>query len=567
MTTIQDLPYLVLNFISLKIQNDYDRVISELLNHNTTSKQKLFYKQRIQLGSIYNKTNAIDFTSPKIPLEDIFKTNNIVQLEIDSSAISSSNNLFSAIRHISSLIDLKIIISTTTTIPHISKESIPKSVQSLSILIKGRNHIHRKNNQITSSLLNVLEIGSIPLNIKTLAIDHILFKHYPSQLIPESVVELLVDNFTLTESDSQDHALIPHYSIQKLTLRNGFLKNQLKPGCFPDGITEMNFIDVFFCGETPFSELPPLVIPESVRKLYLSDYVFELKEGVFPRNLEELIIPMYNKPIKSGIFPHGLRKLVINSFFGNHMALVESVPNLIHLRISEPLLLTLPPPLLERLESNAFSIYNTKFQLCTCLTTLELFANRISEIQIGAIPESVRTIKFISVLSIPLVEGTLPPYLENLIFENGISVSIPFPHIPNSVKKLTILGTQRTNDYIHIPSSVQHLKLKMDSQVYSFSKGILPPDLEKLKLFGYREHKYYQPYFQLIHELYNDQKTLPNSSTKQPRVSIDSLSLISFDKNDRYLYFINNTSSVEGFIQKSNLNSNLESLVKQALKK
>eukprot|EP01132_Coremiostelium_polycephalum_P003089 gene3089-3864_t len=507
----------------------------------------------------------------------------------------------------SSLRKLKI-----TTLVKIPANIIPETVEKLSVKVPLAS-ILTKQPEIPYDCM--LEIGSIPMSVKKLEIDHRLFKHDPHNLIPASVTDLIVESWVSFEGEID---LIPS-SVRKLRLNllHTCQKSIFTHGCFPpNSITDLDIR----AGNTQL-EMGLNSIPNSVKTLFvyarLSNNIFKAQDiKVLPtsikslriqmnqdteaipesvENLELLLVPplavpqnkippsvrnltiLYqgslvdiNSPFSrnlesltiegksnSPIFENGILPDTLKYFFIQDHTWTESSrfpQSLTYLRINiERITVNMLPPNLKT--------------LILCGTT--------QHIDIGSLPNSLTEIQFLNQFSVPIIEGVLPSLeLEKLVFQDNYTI-IKFPVIPQCVTKLEFLESSIISCSIplnSIPDSITSLTLLGFKQNQSFIKGILPSNLRILKIDisdADITNIFIPSTLEQLHIVRSNpeiidklsivvMKALSNSQN-QLVVHYDNLFFLSLGISDAFVYFKNSTTSQEGFLLKSKIKNYLKS--------
>eukprot|EP01132_Coremiostelium_polycephalum_P008076 gene8076-9936_t len=185
---------------------------------------------------------------------------------------------FDFIRESKSLKELKIILLSTEKPVTIPKGSIPQSVETLILYAHDQPDDLEIDNEILIQMKMTLEEGTIPNSVKTLEIDHLLFRHHPN-LIPESVEKLLVVKY-LEIKDSWDDGPVTNCfplaqtEITDLKIRELPIEYQIKPGSLPNSLKsmEMEYSDNSYPLIVNCQEYSPGVIPSSLDTLKLNHW-------------------------------------------------------------------------------------------------------------------------------------------------------------------------------------------------------------------------------------------------------------------------------------------------------
>eukprot|EP01132_Coremiostelium_polycephalum_P004323 gene4323-5410_t len=468
---------------------------------------------------------------------------------------------YSLIPELQSLHKLELILRTPDL--QITKGTIPASVTSLSILI---------DEKIAKSypFKSTLEPGSIPPSVTELTIDHLLFKHDPLALIPESVVQLKIINWSFKANVDVGPLLIPS-SVRVLNLR-GLIKpeNILHQGYFPSTLTELDFLHSFFHSE-PCPILPG-VIPPSVKVLVMKSYKYPLEFGVIPYGVQELKLDNnYTHRIHEGFIPDTVTSVSLGINITDGLlrgALPTSVTRLkIWVQFNEldaPLPKIELPPNLEYLDCNFNQITNS-LSLPVSLQTI-VFRFEFLSIETGVIPEGVTRLEILSGSQIPIRKGFLPSSsLRKLKIEFEPQTHIPFPEIPPTVVSLNLRDRYRKIDIPigSIPDSVLKLKLGTIGGQTLYKGGLpsrleilkidyldmkdtdlnlieIPSTIKRLEIQSQEVRKKYSansPLFNLTENLFL--KTVNNRLV----VKLFDLQLLSLDSSDSFIYFVNENSS------------------------
>eukprot|EP01132_Coremiostelium_polycephalum_P005504 gene5504-6858_t len=169
--------------------------------------------------------------------------NNVVQLHI---AIYNQESL-SIIANATQLEKLDIIIKSSSQIK-IKKDSIPSCVTRMYLGVEVVGGY---------PFIGTLESGSLPMSIKNLKIHHLLFKHDPIALIPQSVLDLEIEHWGYTLGDNNN--LIPP-TVQSLKIET---LQYIDPDCLPNTITNLEVV-------VSQKSLSPEILPKSLKKLRLT---------------------------------------------------------------------------------------------------------------------------------------------------------------------------------------------------------------------------------------------------------------------------------------------------------
>eukprot|EP01132_Coremiostelium_polycephalum_P013134 gene13134-16028_t len=313
-----------------------------------------------------------------------------------------------------------------------------------------------------------LEQGSIPSSVHNLTIEHPLFRNDPVKLIPSSVTTLKILHW-VNNGDELD--MVPD-SVTSLAL-NGYIRNNLTPGCLT---TKSSLTKLEFCSDFHIHRiLLPGVIPLSVKDLMLGICTFPLVPGSIPQNVVTLeFIYRFNQVIKEGMIPFGVESIKFGSSF-NQTIEKGSIPSttkslavysqaLVGYIYAQQLPSTLTKlSINEKLDSRIQLPSTLKYLYCSFgskgitvgllpegLEDLTI-SSKITNIEVGSLPNSLKMISFFSQLEIPLPEGTLPnKELTDVFFVAGISEKCKFPVIPSTVKTL-LLESNDTYTSVPIP--------------------------------------------------------------------------------------------------------------------
>eukprot|EP01132_Coremiostelium_polycephalum_P003944 gene3944-4926_t len=475
--------------------------------------------------------------------------------------------------------ELIIVIDSESNF-EIKPRLIPMTVEKLTIMVADRFFNTYKYD-------GTLVVGSIPLSVTTAKLEHRLFNHDPHNLLPESLTNLVVKRLTYTRCND---LLFPN-TVRMLFLESDGhpITEDLLPGCFPDSIEVLDFQRVF----SPLRVLVPGVIPNRVREVSLGSYEKKLTPGVIPESAVNINLGNFFYPfIDVGVIPSGAKNLKFNhhgytsdeyyeldpAFIPQSVESIISItgflkqPHLNHLDKITRLSVTKPyfqkfskfPPMIEYLECEVDSI---KIGLLPnrCLHTL-ILKKTVLEIEPGSIPDTVHTLHFLDTIKINIQDKHVPPHLKELKL-GGPFQAPQFPVIPNGVLKLII----EKGDYIpkfRIPQSVESIEFGKQF-IGHLIEGVLPTTNLKSLHFGdntpldhivipicvnFLETEYQEDttFFKLISTLF----LRPDTQIKSVKLS-NNLTLVSLGFNDDFIYYINKTTSMEGFIKKTRLFSQL----------
>eukprot|EP01132_Coremiostelium_polycephalum_P002678 gene2678-3323_t len=438
-------------------------------------------------------------------------------------------------------------------------------------ILDGDKDIYKE--LIDSSYEKILEIGSIPLSVHTLWIDHKMFKH-SSHILPSSVTDLTVFSWELNDIDDFD--TIPE-SVKKLTVANVYNKQKTIP-------SSVKVLEILLLN--PIGN--EIVIPDSVEDLVLRMlYDGVISPGFIPTTLKSLKIESSNYfiSITRDIIPRGLTKLVIHSNLNNNIFKDKCLPDsLTYLDCRENWDSTIElPQSLIYLECNFNRI--TSNLLPNGLQTLVLGTDRVPmiDIEIGSLPNSLTELEFYGLIEFPINAGILPSSLKNLAFHGGVTRSMPFPVIPFGVTHLVYQGRKYCYDNFDykgkeipnraLPQSIISLTLNdMDNQ--QLTRRVLPMGIQSLSISAWENINtndlYIPPTIQnltisRIHrseegedqqdKLSNLLNKLLSQSKNQLSISLqfDAFQLLSFGQNDTYIYYKDKHYCKEGFVLKSKL--------------
>eukprot|EP01132_Coremiostelium_polycephalum_P010828 gene10828-13271_t len=191
------------------------------------------------------------------------------------------------------------VMNIITRVPiKIPKGSIPDNVEELSLDL---HNDQRKESMLFSGLL---EEGTIPSSVKFLGIYHAFFKHNVKGLIPDTVEEIRLSEWSFSPGETD---ILPR-NIKKLTIKST-IGDATPLGSLPKSITDLTV----YYPLTELNQIPPGVFPESLKYLLLSKISCPLEMGSLPSGLETLRIsnPFSSQEIitKPGIIPESLKNL------------------------------------------------------------------------------------------------------------------------------------------------------------------------------------------------------------------------------------------------------------------
>eukprot|EP01132_Coremiostelium_polycephalum_P003094 gene3094-3870_t len=462
-----------------------------------------------------------------------------------------------------------------------------------------------------------LEIGSIPDGIKKLNINHKYFQSDPLGLIPSSVTDLLVSTVNVGDLYREGGFILPP-TVRSLTfdilIGSSPDDNDAQPIPLPQSLTELQF----YSGRQDWGntglKLIPGFIPNSVRKLNLGGYHYQIRDGVIPSSVIDLDMgEEFNHPIEQNSIPFGVKTLSVglifqkqifpdvlpssitkltfsnrNYEFFNQLFLPGVLPStLTYLKLLGGVIpndssIKLPSSL-RYLEAHILRIWKGLLPIgLRSLILLDLFP--LEEIEIDSIPDTLMYLEIFSTsIRIPIVKGTFPSSLSTLIFR-GLNKTESFPYLPDSITTLQLYDSivpipkgaippnvnkliiQNVADFEDgaIPNSVQILVFK-SSPIFPLRKSIIPSGLLKLETIVdqyFFKSSIFTPFDSLQELTINYQKigdliSIPNefidfldqlfsNSKSQLRVLLfEGFRLVSFDKNDPYIYFIDKNALME----------------------
>ncbi|KAN0041452.1 hypothetical protein ACTFIV_003993 [Dictyostelium citrinum] len=237
------------------------------------------------------------------------------------------------------------------------------------------------------------------------------------------------------------------------------------------------------------SEISPGVIPNTVENVHLLYFTPNtLIVGSLPNTLKELYLIAKHPQNKfvPGIIPDGVEKLTIHGplEFNEPKQAVVSKPSIY---IS---------PFLPNIIPNTFTFFMTVFKFCLSLvnsskpppptTTTKEEISKISVLEIGSIPRSVKTLHLTHEFNDNLSQGVIPDSVESCQLYN-IKTNLEVGSLPNSIRKLRINnehGILFSNGVI--PVGVERLELTGNvKNENEFQSGSIPITVKELELFGF----------------------------------------------------------------------------------
>eukprot|EP01132_Coremiostelium_polycephalum_P003934 gene3934-4910_t len=444
-----------------------------------------------------------------------------------------------------------------------------------------------------STIPITVEPGSIPPSVTKLSIYHSIIKRCgPAHLIiPHTVVDLEIFGWVDERIDESSLFIPPKVT----SLSIGLTRSDISfiPGCFPATIERLSLHSLD-------SEIMILiqegVIPNSVKSLILYgnfkttkllDSVIELHIErsrqplntilqMLPSNLKQLTLNEVDTGVSeefqyqflpqtlSTIKVNGYRSFNIHPYSNSNLTAQSLELNYFHIVYLECQLTNITnnllPPTLQSLKLNS----------------------QVNEISIGSIPPSVTKLHFQFLVSVPLVSGTLPQSLLELIFQRGISNRTSFPVLPSNLRKLKIYRNFDGGDQLippnALPSSLLILKLVAINQ--PFALGVLPPNLKTLKIRNSYsetipivqdtfipntiEHLHFPTSRSAIDHFSPIILKLLSSAERTLKIGKNNhLVIYSLDRNDSFLYYHNSVAMDDGianfirsfFVQESDLKS------------
>eukprot|EP01132_Coremiostelium_polycephalum_P006152 gene6152-7662_t len=395
----------------------------------------------------------------------------------------------------------------------IPKGLVQESVRDLTILLLLNEPSDLGNIQ------DVLEIGSIPNSVKTLSIDHQLVEHNISQLIPESVTDLEFQNWRSTEGVIGFFDSIRNFKISY------FLSKAYQPQ------------HLIYKGN----------IPESAEKVVLPMGLNQdITNGLIPNSVKslEMVYYHYSFSIHSGALPNSIRKLVVDAKIPQSILQGNEILPLgleyLKTRDSWTPQTKLPPTLTEL--HCEFERIPIGF-LPPTLQSLHL-RGKVNQIDLGAIPESVKSITFLDTVLLPIIKGTLPSLLVEVKFMRGISSAVQFPHIPNGVKYLEISTLHPEDNTPEIPvgslpESIMSIKLSGTIRKQYLLKGVLPSRLKALDFTQATSEIPYDGYSSILdHSSFILHQHSDKNSCSEISANVESISM-QISENNQYQYITN----------------------------
>eukprot|EP01132_Coremiostelium_polycephalum_P008084 gene8084-9948_t len=442
----------------------------------------------------------------------------------------------------------------------------------------------------------VFVIGSIPHSVEKLLTDHRLIKD-DLRVVPSSVQDLELVNW---DSVQDDFEFFPE-GIRKLKItsfidpaKNPFV---FPPGCFPPSLIELDI------PTTNIKMIPNLfpkhlkvlkfrtmhkitksVLPDSLMHLeFYSGFKQDVSKGdSIPDGVKSIQFPTSLNKKYEGLLPTSVNTLCMN--FHPNQDYGKLAPGLTYLTLKgllgQSLVTSSLPSTLTFLDCHIQKL--RVGQLPQTLQTLVL-QKQMYRIEIGSIPESVTKIQMCSLVSIPIIKGTLPSSLTDISFVIGISQKVPFPILPADLKVLLLseLGFKYKVPVGSLPNSIQQLTFTGKFISLPIPKGSLPlylkvldfsdcstdfpleitdsiPDtIEKIKFPRRTVKNNFNLYYSLILKL------LSNSQSRL-EIEIRNFKLFAFDPKDPYIYYhCTERASIDGFIIKSNIKLLLYSILSE----
>eukprot|EP01132_Coremiostelium_polycephalum_P002260 gene2260-2783_t len=343
-------------------------------------------------------------------LEDvqIMNIEPIENLLVKLSYLIEDDSIFPVIKRLKVLEELDITIYGNLERLTIPPGVIPDSVKRFTLLLDNlTTQFHPEGTLVK---------GSIPLSVESMWIEHQFFKENPQELIPSSVIDLEIDNWSFEIGDSCVD-LIPR-SVIYLTFSTGYEGQQLWNYKFP---------------------LVPNSIPKTVETLSFEEYNHSINQDTFLQNIKLKVLDLgttFKETISIKSIPPNVvqfsatnrffKELEINNIFPDTLKKLE-IGEMVSTKTSIKL-----PQSLEFLDCYFKNIIVGL--LPPKLKSLTLRSN-IESIEMDAIVPSIKSIFFEKTLRIPIEKGIIPTSVKELGFYE-ISVNIPFPVIPESVSTL-----------------------------------------------------------------------------------------------------------------------------------
>eukprot|EP01132_Coremiostelium_polycephalum_P003092 gene3092-3868_t len=462
---------------SLEISN-YDDILGELdMAVNRTS---VFYKKQILMASGTRLSMSDIKSAPPYEIKQILE-----QLQTLNVVLTCQEDIefFNYIKDSTKLKHLLIGIESSSVIT-IPAGLIPISVDTLKLHVSFNPNYYFPPNPFQMTL----EHGTIPSSVKKLTTDHLLFKH-DITLIPSSVEDLQIYNWRFNFEDQLENILPLDIKTLNISLQEGqsfgVLPKELKnlimvvpeghhmaPGSLP---STLKSFDTHYYG-LPF-ELGSL--PSSLESLKIENYRdgLILEKGILHEGLKSLTLRpsriedgVWDTPVLVGnILPRSLETLQLSPYIPISFSFDSSFSALKCLEINfVEILKDKLPPNLERLT----------------------LIDEITTIESGALPQSIKYLKFSSVVSVPINSEMMPQSIEHLIFFQGIKASpFPFPPIPPTCTRLEYYYLQGTSDPVPagwIPSTCTDVVFSTHFYTQNldlhFTDSILPEGIKKFDL-------------------------------------------------------------------------------------
>ncbi|EFA75785.1 hypothetical protein PPL_10840 [Heterostelium album PN500] len=357
----------------------------------------------------------------------------------------------------------------------------------------NQNHNHFKlpsyNNILLKSIQSKTKCKLFIGKIKYNTFDY----HYDDvrnlKSIPNNVSDIYFTTNEYTEDDMEYlYRLISEsQSVTKLnrckTLKYGLPKS-IKSLKYEYGVDEPlvkgllpNSLEVLVLEDRNFKqEIPPGVLPDSLRKLYLPNYQYKIQPGVLPNGLQKFSMDGYRHEIQPGLLPSSLKSLGLTSYtselreylrysfnpttFGDSrepksylpISWLHAISSLSNLRS-----LYIFIPLSSRHDT---TIFNLNY-LPPTLEKLDITLQGKESILKGTMPTSLKRILLVDCQFKfdEIFPETLQYHLEIFYFINDSFIPIP-PNI--KIDSLSVCG-ETIKSTISLPSGVRSINLYMKS--------------------------------------------------------------------------------------------------------
>lgn len=352
---------------------------------------------------------------------------------------------------------------------------------------------HLKRLYLGDNYNQPLQVGALPSSLEFVDFGHSFDQEVLAGMIPHGVSEI---EFGDSWGRTRFHKPLPPGaipdSVTRLTL-NPVCSSLLLPGSLPSSLTSLTLKRTSVIIPIPFDlpfdhrfhhSLTPGILPNSLTELCLShEFKQPLFPNTFPSRLKRLELD-FNQPLTEDVMPSHLEYLALGDRFANSLWLPETLITLeLQCSIADITFINPLPLSLHRVElfrdpeqllpvgllppSVKVLIVTQGIQIGSISDGVIDFTYRGSEcryeIPVGAIPASVKRLRFGSGFDQPVPAGVIPDSVTHLMFGYNFNQILSPGDIPTSVAHIRF-GKEFSQMLMPgaLPDSVTHLIMDRD---------------------------------------------------------------------------------------------------------